>query len=390
MVIKTLDGLLGSDAANYYDMQKLINMGVGPGTPHWGVFSRNMASSMVSIYNAFNMGTYSIHANDGKTPLKGNVYLRDIVVTPETSLNSISKAVPYSVYTNTFTNNTNVERTVKTISLQETITNTSRTQVTSGYSLGNTTSISAEATVGVPFVGETTFTVTTEFSATYNWSKETAEETTVTKQLNIPEQEFTVSPNSKLIVEIQLFKVNIPKEDVLIQAEMYGPVTVSPANHSSFSYPNVYVMLDELNRAFPNIQFNKPDPFVFNLSPLVLNPSRQTVTINGRGLLEASLTSYQYMVNIKEVPISSARTLLSSDVPNNTNTKSYVGMGEVIEAQDLYAIQSAPLLGAPAPTPCPEQIEPGPIISPCPEPTPCPKPEPGPWPAPICPDQTSN
>ncbi|MBD2798722.1 ETX/MTX2 family pore-forming toxin, partial [Xenorhabdus sp. 18] len=109
---------------------------------------------------------------------------------------------------------------------QETITNVTRTQTTSGYSLGNKTSISAEAKVSVPFVGETSFTVSTEFSADYNWSKETAEETTVSKQLNIPEQEFIVSPYSRLVVDIQLFKIIIPKEDVLLQAEMYGPLTV--------------------------------------------------------------------------------------------------------------------------------------------------------------------
>ncbi|MDX7993335.1 ETX/MTX2 family pore-forming toxin, partial [Xenorhabdus littoralis] len=131
--------------------------------------------------------------------------------------------------------------------------------------LGNKTSISAEAKVSVPFVGETSFTVSTEFSADYNWSKETAEETTVSKQLNIPEQEFIVSPYSRLVVDIQLFKIIIPKEDVLLQAEMYGPLTVP--DYPYLSNSNVYLMFEIFNRYFPNTQFNKPDPFIFGLSP---------------------------------------------------------------------------------------------------------------------------
>ncbi|MBD2786873.1 hypothetical protein ID849_19785, partial [Xenorhabdus sp. 3] len=97
------------------------------------------------------------------------------------------------------------------------------------------------------------------------------------------------------------------------------------------SNSNVYLLFEIFNRYFPNTQFNKPDPFIFGLSPLVLNPSRQTVTVNGRGLLDATLTSYQYMVNIKEIPLS----LRAEDDPNTIKTRSYVGVGEVNETRTI-------------------------------------------------------
>lgn len=301
--MKTLDGLLSSSTIYYKDLQTVLQKKLGPGTIEWDMhYLSYFHNGLTNIYDTFNRGLYSLYTNENEI-IKGKVLLRNATATPPLSLSSISTVVPYSIYTNTFQNKTMLPKIIRTSSLRETVTNIVQTQVTARYNLGDILKVSINHSFSIPFSNLVKTSIPVEFEANYNLSKETATITTTFNTLMIPEQTFTIKPMNQLIIDILLLKVHIPSTDILLQAEMFGPINLNPAIQDYLSETDIYTVMHTLNTIVPNVYFNKPDPYIFDHSPLELVPNNRTVKLNSRSLLQATLTSHQYIVHIREIPL---------------------------------------------------------------------------------------
>lgn len=324
--MKTLDGLLSSAALYYKDLQSVLQKKLGPGTIQWNMhYSSYFHNGLKNIYNDFNRGIYSLYTNQDEI-LKGNVLLKNIIASPSLSFASISTVIPYNIYTTTFQNIEIIPKEVTTPSLQETITNTVQTQVTARYNLGSNMTISMDHSFSIPVTNIVKTAVPIAFKSVYNLSKKTSTTLTTSNTLMIHEQKFTVRPMTRLIIDILLFKVYIPSTDILLQAEMFGPINISPESHNYLSGADVYTVFHTFNTVVPNIYFNKPDPYIFDHAPLELITDERTVKLNSRGLLQAVLTSHQYIIHTREIPLVQKHD-------NDFITHAHVKTGRICENQ---------------------------------------------------------